>query len=1216
MSLNTAQLWQSIQENGLANAAECRDWASQIVETSGASSLNDPQLLLAQLVKLKKITPFQANAFLSNSSQTLTIGRHRLLAPLTSPALTHWFEAIDPTSNAARWIYAIPAGQLQSEELLRHPPSLLYSKKQASVKGDSLQSMSPPAMLDGYLIVAATPAPGKPLREELKNYHHNMLPNEKAVKIVFALSVALADLHKQRVVHGRVGIDQIWWDGADQVTLLRDPFFPPVTPLTMDVPVAVGVAADQDFRIRYAAPEFTAPAQQPTPATDMYALGCLWWELLTGRLPYWDTMLDKVPTSACMFPLAIPQNAGLSQGQAKCLEYLLAKTPSTRFQNGSEFLNALKVVVPNAWIKLENLDFDSQNNPDQAVKQVGDAKQVVPTSPIDSSPRDRVETKPPIAQVPIEKTLALDSAPTLPVDQTKPKSVSVRPLESAKSENNATPKVTTKPDKNPKQESTAKPDLTAKSIRPPSIPQHNVTPEPIDPKIKSDPSTQSKQSSKIISEPETPAFERIAETSTTATNSNNLNQASPVAAIKSGFPSLTEISPQTALPPAKQPISKPIDTPKSIDILPKPSVNASENATASPISNPVADQTTNPVANIEKLPEANSKKQTKSSPLVATPPVTSARSAGKRTTRKKKQKPVWLLPSMVGGSVALLGFLVWMLTGTSNQNKVITNNVDPSNMNTDEGGAMSSSDTSSTSSNQSGANVSSGAPLRPPVKSRDVDPLTEQFIFATTDSSFPWLPPRAAKPYSLEMLPPGLQGLLVVRPTVWNSDDTSITKLEALLKPIELLWEPVRKNVGTTIADIQQISLGLYGSSRDDGFPELVYRITLNKPISVGTLKETWINYEEQPAGEKNHLWATATDAIFTHPGPVDEEREITQFTWGPINLIRDLAEVDGNASAINRSLEELWQLSDSQSDLSLFVSTTFLFSNARNLLPSINGPLSESLQRLIADKTRGFAFTTSLANSWYGELRMLGRDSAESAKLLEEMRSIAKDLSNTMEKKLVETPAHAYWRALAIRYPQMLRALDKHLRFGLENGQIVANFYLPKSAARNLAVASWLILQPSSFQAASEPVASITKPTNPTTVPTFALLEHPVTISFEQEPLDSALALLTDELNSSLPTNVPKVTISINGKAFELSSVTRNQQIRDFRFKGAPLRNLLTDLASRVNPDKTITSVMDVKQAVVWIVEENAGSQEIVFTTRRGIEGTDKKLPAEFSTP
>jgi hypothetical protein len=1210
MSLNTAQLWQSIQENGLANAAECRDWASQIVETSGATSLNDPQLLLAQLVKLKKITPFQANAFLSNSSQTLTIGRHRLLAPLTSPALTHWFEAIDPTSNAARWIYAIPAGQLQSEELKRHPPSLVYSKKQASVKGDSLQSMSPPAMLDGYLIVAATPAPGKPLRDELKNYHHNVLPNEKAMKIIYSLSVALADLHKQGVVHGRIGIDQIWWDGAEQVTLLRDPFFPPVTPLTMDVPVAVGVAADQDFRIRYAAPEFTAPAQQPTPATDMYALGCLWWELLTGRLPYWDTMLDKVPTSACMFPLPIPQNVGLSQGQSKCLEYLLAKTPSTRFQNGSDFLNALKVVVPTDWIKRESSDSNPQSSPDPIVEQASEAKQELPNSPSTSDLIEHSETDKTPTQMPLEKARSVEASTALTAEKPKAKRVPSPPEESAKSGVTATPNVVASPDKGPKQEKPGKPDLTAKTILPPSTGKQAVAPELVAPKAKSD---QSSQASKSSAEPATPNASATTASTIASAKSNSPKQEKSVDSSKEKVSTVPESSPK----PVPLASSKPIDTPKSTDASPKPTVSVETiPATNSPLNLAVelpANPPGKPEKGQEKSLETNSNTKAKPVPPVASPPVANAKSTGKKASRKKKKKPVWLLPSMVVGSVALLGFLVWMLTGNSNQTKVVSKNVEANAMKVGEGNAITSSDNSTSAA---GSSATPGLPQRAPVKPREVDPLTEQFIFATAENSFPWLPPRAAKPYSLEMLPPGLQGLLVVRPAVWTSEDNGFTKLEALLKPIELLWEPIRKNLGTTIDDIQQISLGLYGSSRDDGYPELVYRLTLKKPTSVGTLKASWKNYEEQPAGEKNHLWATATDAIFTHTGPVDEQREITQFTWGPINLIRDLAEVDGNASAITRSLEELWQLSDSQSDLSLLVSTNFLFSSARNLLPAINGPLSESLQRLIADKTLGFAFTTSLTDSWYGELRMLGREGAESAKLLEEMRSIAKDLSNNMEKKLVETPAHAYWRALAIRYPQMLRALDKHLRFGLESGQIVANYYLPKSAASNLAVASWMMLQPSSFQQGSAPVISSTKPAVQPIASAFALLEHPVTISFEQEPLDSALALLTEELNSSLPPGVPKVAISIDGKAFELSSVTRNQQIRDFRFKGAPLRNLLTDLASRVNPDKTITTVKDAKQAVVWIVEENAGAQEVVFTTRRGIEGKDKKLPLEFSAP
>ncbi len=86
MSLSTVQIWQAspgarhrfarpIADNGQARSSNRR----------GVAGLDNPQLLLAQLVKLGRLTPFQANAFLANDTQTLTIGRHRLLAQLNSP---------------------------------------------------------------------------------------------------------------------------------------------------------------------------------------------------------------------------------------------------------------------------------------------------------------------------------------------------------------------------------------------------------------------------------------------------------------------------------------------------------------------------------------------------------------------------------------------------------------------------------------------------------------------------------------------------------------------------------------------------------------------------------------------------------------------------------------------------------------------------------------------------------------------------------------------------------------------------------------------------------------------------------------------------------------------------------------------------------------------------------------------------------------------------
>jgi len=299
---------------------------------------------------------------------------------------------------------------------------------------------------------------------------------------------------------------------------------------------------------------------------------------------------------------------------------------------------------------------------------------------------------------------------------------------------------------------------------------------------------------------------------------------------------------------------------------------------------------------------------------------------------------------------------------------------------------------------------------------------------------------------------------------------------------------------------------------------------------------------------------------------------------------------------------------------LSLLLTTGFFFSDARSVLPSISPRVLSLGKELLDEKTQALLITTSLEPNWYGEMRVVGQTGDDATRFTKEVRERMKSIADSMESELVASPASPYWRAIAARFPQMLRSFGRYQRFGIENGQAIWNFYLPAAASANMTIATWMAVQ--------SPVAAVAGSTSVAATETAKklagddLLAYPISINFEQEPLDSALALLTEEINRSLPAGTGPMALSIDGKAFELSSVTRNQQIRDFRFKEQPLRDLLTDLVKRVNPDRTVKSLDEVKQAVVWILAESDGKPSILFTTRRGLEGSDKTLPKEFTAP
>jgi hypothetical protein len=196
-----------------------------------------------------------------------------------------------------------------------------------------------------------------------------------------------------------------------------------------------------------------------------------------------------------------------------------------------------------------------------------------------------------------------------------------------------------------------------------------------------------------------------------------------------------------------------------------------------------------------------------------------------------------------------------------------------------------------------------------------------------------------------------------------------------------------------------------------------------------------------------------------------------------------------------------------------------------------------------------------------------------------------------------------------------MLRSLNKYVRFGVEDGQIMANVYLPKEAVSNLGVSTWMALQNVRTSAIAD---KGTKP-KPNTMPTAKsieeILDAKINIAFEQESLEAALQVIATEVSESVLAG-QSISMSINGSAFQKEGITRNQQIRAFQKQSIPLRQVLTDLVRKANPVTTVTSATEKDQKVVWVVLDDSESpikKKIDLTTRTWAEANNAILTKEF---
>jgi serine/threonine protein kinase len=166
-----------------------------------------------------------------------------------------------------------------------------------------------------------------------------------AAELVERVARAIHYAHQQQVIHRDLKPSNILLDGLGH-------------PLVSDfglaqLPTAETALEGPDQIVgtpAYMAPEQVDGGRQPvTPATDVWALGVILYELLTGRRPFPADSLDALKHQICFQPVepvsrAVGSlDAGLSAICLKCL----AKEPGRRYQTAQDLAEDLHRLVQN-----------------------------------------------------------------------------------------------------------------------------------------------------------------------------------------------------------------------------------------------------------------------------------------------------------------------------------------------------------------------------------------------------------------------------------------------------------------------------------------------------------------------------------------------------------------------------------------------------------------------------------------------------------------------------------------------------------------------------------------------------------------------------------------------------------------------------------------------------------------------------------------------------
>ncbi len=193
--------------------------------------------------------------------------------------------------------------------------------------------------IDGFFYYVMPYVEGETLRDRLARAGE--LPVPDAVRLLSEIAEALAVAHKAGVVHRDIKPENILLSGRHA--------------LVMDFGVAKAVSEASGRQqlttagVALGTPAYMAPEQasadpQMDGRVDIYALGVLGYEMLTGHTPF-HGLSPQQTLAAHVTQAPTPvgqQRAGLSQALESVVMRCLAKRPADRFQGADELVAALE----------------------------------------------------------------------------------------------------------------------------------------------------------------------------------------------------------------------------------------------------------------------------------------------------------------------------------------------------------------------------------------------------------------------------------------------------------------------------------------------------------------------------------------------------------------------------------------------------------------------------------------------------------------------------------------------------------------------------------------------------------------------------------------------------------------------------------------------------------------------------------------------------------
>ena len=282
-----------------------------------------------------RAAPSQAAAPEDDGSLPEQLGPYRILSTLGRGGMATVYKALDTRVERLVALKVVRKEFQQDEDFMRR------FEREIEITGElkhaNLIELYEAETYDGRVCMALELAEGLSLQDILKS---GPLPLEDFPLIACQIAAGLHYAHRHQLLHRDIKADNIFV-GRDALVKVLD----------FGLAIADGQSRFTSVGFSMGTPSHMAPegfrSGECTDLTDQYALGVVFYQMLTGRLPFWsDNPMELARMQVKEAPPAPSQlRAEIPPGYEKIVLRMLSKNPEERYSNLSEVRSLLNAAL-------------------------------------------------------------------------------------------------------------------------------------------------------------------------------------------------------------------------------------------------------------------------------------------------------------------------------------------------------------------------------------------------------------------------------------------------------------------------------------------------------------------------------------------------------------------------------------------------------------------------------------------------------------------------------------------------------------------------------------------------------------------------------------------------------------------------------------------------------------------------------------------------------